>query len=93
MSKAKMELLFDARYKVYFCERQLGIADMTETTKAVYEFVAKEDTTIQHILNHKYFFYVSLSTVKRSVVELLGKGLITASVGTNDKRQRILTIS
>jgi|SaaInlStandDraft_3_1057020.scaffolds.fasta_scaffold115235_2 hypothetical protein len=92
MSKAKMELLFDARYKVYFCERQLGIADMSETTKAIYEFVAKEDTTIQRILNHKYFYYVSLSTIKRSVVELLGKGLVIATVGTNDKRERILTI-
>lgn len=93
MSKAKLTKLFDARYKVYFCERQLGISDMTETTKAVYELIANKDITIKRIVSHKYFYHVSLSTVKRSVVELLGKGLITASVGTNDKRERLLTIT
>jgi DNA-binding MarR family transcriptional regulator len=92
MSKAKLNNLWDARYKVYYCERQLGISGMSETTKAIYELIASQESTIQRIVANKYFSRVSISTVKRSVVELLNNDLITATTGSTDKRERILTL-
>jgi N-acetylmuramoyl-L-alanine amidase CwlA len=92
MSRAKLTNLFDARYKVYFCERQLGISHLSDTTKSVYELIAKQEMTIQRIVDHKYFSGVCLSTVKRSVVELLNENMITATTGSKDKRERILTL-
>ena len=92
MSKAKLTNLFDARYKVYFCERQLGISHLSDNTKSVYELIAKQEMTIQRIVDHKYFTDVSLSTVKRSVVALLNNDLIIATTGATDKRERILTL-
>ena len=92
MSKAKLNNLFDARYKVYYCERQLGISGMSETTKAIYELIASQEATIQRIVDNKYFSRISLSTIKRSVVELLSENMITAATGSKDKRERILKI-
>jgi DNA-dependent RNA polymerase auxiliary subunit epsilon len=92
MSKAKLNNLFDARYKVYYCERQLGISGMSETTKAIYELIASQEATIQRIVDNKYFSRISLSTIKRSVVELLSENMITATTGSKDKRERILKI-
>jgi len=92
MSKAKLTNLFDARYKVYYCERQLGISHLSETTKATYELIAKQEMTIQRIVDHKYFSDVSLSTIKRSVLDLLNNELITATIGSKDKREKILTL-
>ena len=92
MSKAKLNNLFDARYKVYYCESQLGISGMSETTKAIYELIASQEATIQRIVDNKYFSRISLSTIKRSVVELLSENMITATTGSKDKRERILII-
>jgi hypothetical protein len=92
MSRAKLTNLFDARYKVYFCERQLGISHLSDTTKSVYELIAKQEMTIQRIVDHKYFSGVCLSTIKRSVVDLLNNELIIARIGSKDKRERILTL-
>ena len=92
MSKAKLNNLFDARYKVYYCERQLGISGMSETTKAIYELIASQEATIQRIVDNKYFSRISPSTIKRSVVELLSENMITATTGSKDKRERILKI-
>jgi DNA-binding MarR family transcriptional regulator len=92
MSKAKINNLFETREHLRFCERQLGIDDLSENSKAVLAFIAKDESTIQGIHSHSYFENLSLSTVKRSVSELFGKELIIGYRTSGDKRERILRI-
>jgi DNA-binding MarR family transcriptional regulator len=48
--------------------------------------------TIQGINKHPYFRDLSLSTVKRHIRTLLDEELVIATIGDNDKRERVLTI-
>lgn len=89
----KSELLFNQRYRIYKTECQLGISEISEPFKAVYSFIAEQPTTIQRIHAHEYFHNLSLSTIKRAVVELLDKGLIVSEIGKDDRRERTLSIT
>jgi hypothetical protein len=92
MSKAKINNLFDTREHLRFCERQLGLDDMSETSKSVLALIAKDESTIQKIYSHSYFKNISLSTIKRSVTELFVKELIIGYKALGDGRERILRV-
>jgi DNA-binding MarR family transcriptional regulator len=51
---------------------------------------SKPDLTIQKIVSHVYFSRVSLSTVKRAVVQLTIRNLISNKVNPLDRRERHL---
>lgn len=65
----------------------------SDTTFAVLCLIAHHpDTTIAKVVNHPYFYNVSLSTIKRSITTLLDNNLVSAKGGENDKRERLLNI-
>lgn len=69
-------------------------ASLTDTEFAVLCHIAhqKGSANITSILNHPYFAVMSLSTVKRSVLRLIGAGLIRSESASFDKRERMLTV-
>ena len=96
MSKAKIEKLFEHRKTVQYCEKQLGLSELSEREKATLEFIAsRQGTRIADISNESYFNDQSFSTIKRNVLVLKKLKLITAnSVGSNtDKRDRVLVMA
>ena len=79
-----------------YCEKQLGLSELSEREKATLEFIAsRQGTRIADISNESYFNDQSFSTIKRNVLVLKKLKLITTnSVGSNtDKRDRVLVMA
>ena len=54
---------------------------------------ANPTMTIQKLVKHNYFSHASLSTIKRSVLELTTQGLIKSETNPHDKRERHLVVA
>jgi len=81
---------------VQYCEKQLGLSELSEREKATLEFIAsRQGTRIADVVNETYFSDQSFSTIKRNVLKLKRLKLIkTNDVKTNnDKRDRVLVMA
>ena len=67
-------------------------SDLSDSEFSILCFISLEPTTRARILRHNYFKSTSLSTVKRSVESLILHGLISATVGELDTREKILQL-
>ena len=79
-----------------YCEKQLGLSELSEREKATLEFIAsRKGTRISDVVNETYFSDQSFSTIKRNVLKLKRLKLIkTNDVKTNnDKRDRVLVMA
>jgi len=84
--------MYKTRLKLIYLEEKKGIEDMSEVVKLTYSFIEHyKRTTRAKMLKHPFFMGVSLSTIKRSVDELLKKELIVAVQSESDRREVILT--
>ena len=70
------------------------IKDLPATDLDVLACISANPTmTIQKLVKHDYFSHVSLSTIKRSVLELTTQGLIKSETNPHDKRERHLVVA
>jgi len=74
-------------------ERFLKDLNLSETTSDIYFYIAANDANVTNILTHPYFKYVSLSTIKRSVLQLKTKNLITVTTDPQDRRIKWFNIN
>lgn len=67
---------------------------MTPTEFGMLCFIAHQDgrATLTMLINHPYFKNVSISTMKRTAISLTKRGLITSVDGSNDRRERLLSV-
>ena len=66
--------------------------DLSDTEFSILCFISSEPTTRSKILRHSYFKNVSLSTIKRSVEYLILYGLVSATTGELDSREKTLRL-
>ena len=86
--------LFELRQALYACEKDIGLAHLSEVERAVFSFITSdENVTITSIRKHPYFNRYSLSTIKRAVLCLLNDGLIKSHKSKIDGREMHLTHS
>jgi len=88
-----MSSLFNARKKLAYLEEKVGIDLLNESVKQTYTFISVAPTTRAEMLRHPYFMNLSLSTIKRSVTELLDLELIVVCESDSDKRKKYLRIT
>ena len=85
------------RYKNQMIENQPGMLykkdSLLPSSLHLLAFIgANPDTTITDIRNEVYFYNLSLSTIKRCVMELLECNAIRSTVSGDDRRHRHLNI-
>ena len=88
--------LFDLRKSLIEFEENLGLTNLSDLEKAILEFIenqAIDDATLTDIIQDEYFKNYSLSTIKRSLVSLIDKGLVIQEFGKEDRRKRILKVN
>ena len=74
-------------------EDMLGLEDIAGPSKLIFAFISNEvETTIAKVNDNAFFKNVSLSTIKRSVTELLNNNLIVAHTSKYDLRERVLKV-
>jgi DNA-binding MarR family transcriptional regulator len=88
-----MSSLFNTRKKLASLEEKVGIDQLNESVKQTYTFISVAPTTRAEMLRHPYFVNLSLSTIKRSVTELLQLELIAIKASHIDKRKKYLRIT
>ena len=92
--KQTLSKLFQLRQTLDKCEKDLGLANLSEVEKAVFSFItSNKDVTITLITKHPYFAKYSLSTIKRAVLALQNDGLIKSQKSKADGREMHLTHS
>ena len=92
--KKSLSKLFQLRQTLDKCEKDLGLANLSEVEKAVFSFItSNKDVTITLITKHPYFAKYSLSTIKRAVLALQNDGLIDSQKSEIDGREMHLTHS
>ena len=88
--------LFDLRKSLVKFEENLGLSNLSDLEKAILEFIgnqAVDNATLTDIIQDDYFKNYSLSTIKRGLVSLIGKGLVLQEFGKDDRRKRILKVN
>jgi len=60
--------------------------DLTQTEADIYFYLAAQAGSITTVVNHKYFSYQSLSTIKRAIVHLKMLGLLETFSDSFDAR-------
>jgi hypothetical protein len=91
--KAENERLFGMYTKLRKYEDMLGLEDIAGPSKLIFAFISNEvETTIAKVNDNAFFKNVSLSTIKRSVTELLNNNLIVAHTSKYDLRERVLKV-
>jgi DNA-binding MarR family transcriptional regulator len=86
--KSAIEKLFQLRKALDDCERELGLNHLSEVERAIVSFVSSNScNTITAIKKHPYFTKYSLSTLKRAVLSLQNKGIISSQQSLTDKRE------
>jgi DNA-binding MarR family transcriptional regulator len=96
MGKAKINKLFEHRTKVRYCEKQLGLTDLSDNVKATLEFIAsRSGTRIKDICDESYFDTHSLSTIKRNITILKERKLIKIKehLKNDNRRNRVLVLT
>ena len=92
--KKALSKLFQLRQTLDKCEKDLGLANLSEVERAVFSFItSNKDVTITSITKHPYFTKYSLSTIKRAVLALQNDGLINSQKSEIDGREMHLTHS
>ena len=92
--KKSLSKLFQLRQTLDKCEKDLGLANLSEVERAVFSFItSNKDVTITLITKHPYFAKYSLSTIKRAVLALQNDGLIDSQKSEIDSREMHLTHS
>ena len=92
--KNSLSKLFQLRLTLDKCEKDLGLANLSEVERAVFSFIiSNKDVTITLIRKHPYFAKYSLSTIKRAVLALQNDGLIDSQKSEIDCREMHLTHS
>ena len=68
--------------------------NLSSTEFAVLCLIAHQNgvATITTVRKHPYFQDISFSTIKRAVITLIEEALITASAGSFDRREKLLSI-
>ncbi len=64
---------------------------MNRPERAIFAFIVEGDSTITKIQKDDYFKNYSLSTIKRAIINLSNRGMITSKISECDKRERILS--
>lgn len=88
-----MSNLFNTRKKLAYLEEKVGIDQLNESVRQAYAFISVAPTTRAEMLRHPYFINLSLSTIKRSVTELLELELIVIKVSQVDKRKKYIRVT
>ena len=92
--KKELSKLFQLRQALDACEKDIGLAHLSEVERAVFSFVtSNEDVTVTSIRKHPYFNKYSLSTIKRAVLQLQYDGLIKSQKSMTDRREMYLSHS
>jgi DNA-binding MarR family transcriptional regulator len=73
-------------------EIHLEDAQVSPTTSAIYFYIAANRSNMTQLSSHPYFNYVSLSTIKRSILELKAKNLIKVTTDSQDRRIKWFSI-
>ena len=90
--KKAVNRLFQLRQALDECEKELGLSGYSEVERAVFSYITSNThVTITSIKNDPYFSKYSLSTIKRAVLFLTSKNIISADQSSEDKREMILT--
>ena len=86
--KSAIQKLFQLRKALDDCEKELGLNHLSEIERAIVSFVSSNScNTITAIKKHTYFANYSLSTIKRAVLSLQNKGIISSQQSLSDKRE------
>ena len=91
-----LKKLFDLRKSLIEFEENLGLSNLSDLEKAILEYIGNQEfdnTTLTDIIQDEYFKNYSLSTIKRGLVSLIGKGLVLQKFGKEDRRKRILKVN
>ena len=83
--------LFELRRELHSQETIFGLSGMSNREKAIFAFIAQGDSTITKIQKDDYFKNYSLSTIKRAIINLTNRGMVTSKISEYDKRERILS--
>lgn len=83
--------LFELRKELHRQEKIFGLSDMNRPERAIFAFIAQGDSTITKIQKDDYFKNYSLSTIKRAIINLTNRGMVTSKISEYDKRERILS--
>jgi len=95
MNIDNVENVFKYREDIRTFEDKIGMESLTESERAIVEFIAERDgTRITDILNNPYFKDLSISTVKRHIAKLKKSKHIKhgGTENTGDKRNKPLII-
>lgn len=85
--------LFDHHNYIRKLEHNLGLDKLSPTSRLIYAYIEEaSETNIAKIDRHAFFENKSLSTIKRSIIELIDAGLIKQEKSSEDGRERLLTI-
>jgi len=74
-------------------DKFLNGLDLSKTTTDIYFYIAAHKANITNIFIHPYFKNVSISTIKRSILELRQKNLINVFTDNDDKRIKWFNIN
>ena len=86
--KSAIQKLFQLRKALDDCEKELGLNHLSEIERAIVSFVSSNScNTITAIKKHPYFANYSLSTIKRAILSLQNKGIISSQQSLSDKRE------
>jgi hypothetical protein len=86
--------VFGFRRSIARYERSAGLYHLSRNAKELHSYITvTNDVTIASITKDPYFSTLSLSTVKRAVIELIDEEKIIATQSDKDKRQMILSIT
>ena len=83
--------LFELRKELHRQEKIFGLSDMNRPERVIFAFIAQGDSTITKIQKDDYFKNYSLSTIKRAIINLTNRGMVTSKISEYDKRERILS--
>ena len=91
--KKTVNRLFQLRQALDECEKEFGLEGYSEVERAVFSYITSNaNVTITSIKNDPYFSKYSLSTIKRAVLFLTSKSIISADQSSEERREMILTL-
>jgi|SaaInlLV_10m_DNA_3_1039740.scaffolds.fasta_scaffold11066_1 DNA-binding MarR family transcriptional regulator len=93
MKKVANVNLFELRKEIHRQEEKFGVSNMNNPEKAIFAYIAQGESTITKIQKDDYFKDYSISTIKRAIINLSIRGVITSRIGKCDKRERILSLN
>jgi hypothetical protein len=75
-------------------ERSAGLYHLSKNAKELHSYITvTSNVTISSITKDPYFSGMSISTIKRAVIELINDEKIVSTQSNKDRRQMILTLA